>query len=355
MKKKSIAFVIPYFGKFRKDINIWLYSCSFNPTVNWIIFTDDRGEYNFPSNVRVIYTEFESFKNRLQKLFDFPVKLENKLRCYKLCDFRPALGELLEDDELLGYDFWGYCDMDQVWGDIRSFLTEDILDKYDKVGFLGNGTLFRNTKDNNRLYRKKIHGRELYKEIFSDVSNCFFDEVGINDIFLQAGVPIYNKVICSNLLFDRHNFAMAFLPKKEQYKNKNVIYLWDNGKVYHVYEHKNKVEKMELMYVHFLYYRTMQINLSESPLPQRFLIVPTEIVPYTEITLQFLREKSKSYWIKYIYHQLKYKNFYQKFEWLKAFVVKIYYFYVHPGVFNYWHWTNYDKNKKDRFYLLERS
>ena len=34
---------------------------------------------------------------------------------------------------MVGYDFWGHCDMDLIWGDIRNFITEDVLSKYDKI------------------------------------------------------------------------------------------------------------------------------------------------------------------------------------------------------------------------------
>ena len=53
----SICYVVPYFGTLPKtSFRLWLKSCKANPTVNWIIFTDDKTEYDYPDNVKVYYT-----------------------------------------------------------------------------------------------------------------------------------------------------------------------------------------------------------------------------------------------------------------------------------------------------------
>ena len=111
----SIAYVVPYFGKFPKGFQFWLMSCGCNPTIDWLIFTDDHMDYNYPPNVKVQYWTFEQMKRRVQKIFNFPISLE---RPYKLCDYKPAYGEIFSD-ELKGYDFWGDCDVDSS-GALRS-------------------------------------------------------------------------------------------------------------------------------------------------------------------------------------------------------------------------------------------
>ena len=59
-------------------------------------------------------------KERIQRIFDFPISLE---RPYKLCDYKPSYGEVFKD-ELAGYDFWGNCDIDLVWGNIKKNFTQ---------------------------------------------------------------------------------------------------------------------------------------------------------------------------------------------------------------------------------------
>ena len=50
---KSICYVVPYFGKFPVSFPLWLVSCGANPTVDWLIFTDDTTPYDYPQNVKV--------------------------------------------------------------------------------------------------------------------------------------------------------------------------------------------------------------------------------------------------------------------------------------------------------------
>lgn len=55
---KSIVYIVLYFGKFPSIFPLWLNSCRNNPTIDWLIFTDDHSCFNYPQNVRVEYTTF---------------------------------------------------------------------------------------------------------------------------------------------------------------------------------------------------------------------------------------------------------------------------------------------------------
>jgi hypothetical protein len=48
----------------------------------------------------------------------------------KLCDYRPALGELYQA-EVAAYDFWGHTDLDCVYGPLWEYVTDDLLDGCD--------------------------------------------------------------------------------------------------------------------------------------------------------------------------------------------------------------------------------
>ena len=91
----SIAYVVPYFGKFPKGFQFWLLSCKCNPSIDWLIFTDDKTPYDYPENVKVTYWTFDQMKKKVQAIYDFPIFLE---RPYKLCDFKPAYGEIFADE-----------------------------------------------------------------------------------------------------------------------------------------------------------------------------------------------------------------------------------------------------------------
>ncbi|MBQ4282819.1 MAG: hypothetical protein IJB96_02700, partial [Lachnospira sp.] len=106
----KIAIMTLYFGKLPSYIDLWLDSCRCNPDVDFIIYTDDEGEYLLPSNVYIKRCTFEDMRTRIASHFDFPISLKSP---YKLCDFKATYGDVFSD-EFAGYDFWGHCDLDQV-------------------------------------------------------------------------------------------------------------------------------------------------------------------------------------------------------------------------------------------------
>lgn len=50
----------------------------------------------------------------------------------KLCDFRPAFGRLFAP-ELVGADWWGWCDLDCVFGDLPGYLPPWVLNDFDLI------------------------------------------------------------------------------------------------------------------------------------------------------------------------------------------------------------------------------
>lgn len=168
---KKLIFIVPYFGPLPGYFHEWAFSAGYlrDQAVDFLLITDQTAAFELPANIRVWKLPFEEFKARLQEKFDFPIAVP---RPYKLCDFRPAWGYVFED-RLKGYDFWGNCDIDQVWGDVRAFITDDILDRYDRIHFLGHFTLYRNTPEMNGLFRKPgaIYG---HRKVFSDAMHYSF-------------------------------------------------------------------------------------------------------------------------------------------------------------------------------------
>ena len=84
---KSIAFIIPYFGKLPYYFDLWLHTCKANPDIIWFVFTDDKTEYKYPQNVKVRYIEFDEMVCRIKTYFDFQINLNEP---YRLCDFKPT-------------------------------------------------------------------------------------------------------------------------------------------------------------------------------------------------------------------------------------------------------------------------
>ena len=293
--------IVPYFGKLPEIFPIWLKSCSTNKDIEWLIITDDTSKYNYPKNVDVNYISWEDIKLRIQKLYDFEIILDKP---YKLCDYRVAYGEIFEE-ELEKYDFWGYCDLDVIFGDISKFITKEILDTYDKIQWRGHLTLYRNTKEVNRRYRLPINGNLLYKEIFTKTDNCFFDEDGIDKIYEQYEFSVYKETNFADLKIRSYNFFLLHFPKEYDYKNKHQIFVWDRGKLTRLYIENNKIKEEEFMYIHFLKRKIdcSKINLIED----RFVIMPNKLVILNEkINEEYIMKNSKNkFYFDYYLPRLK--------------------------------------------------
>src|SRR5699024_8951933 len=125
------------------------------------IYTDDVTEYNYPKNVHRIVMNFDECKRIIQSHFDFSIALKSPK---KLCDYKCAYGYVFQD-YLTDYDWWGHCDLDQVFGDLGTFITDERLNTVDKIYSIGHLTLYRNTEANNQIFMSEIEGRAWYKEV----------------------------------------------------------------------------------------------------------------------------------------------------------------------------------------------
>lgn len=178
MKNKyKICIVIPYFGKWPEWINYFLLSCKYNSSIDWQFFTDCGTPEIHAENLTfhpMTLTEFNELANS---------QLEIQLSVrhpYKLCDLKPAYG-LIFQKYLENYDFWGYGDLDLVYGKINDFISDQILDDYDIISnhtdfIAGHFCILRNTPQIIHLFRKGAY----YKKAFLQSKYTGFDEQILN-------------------------------------------------------------------------------------------------------------------------------------------------------------------------------
>ena len=174
MNKHSVALILPYYGKFPNYFPLWLKSAGANTNFTFMIFTDeDMSGYDVPANVHVHNMTLEDIRKRAAKHLGFEAVLTVP---YKLCDYKPMYG-LIFDDYLKGYDFWGHVDADIVWGDMGSFITDDLLDEYSRLFQRGHLNLYRNTDEVNHFALYELPGWNIcYKDIYSTTRHCCYDE-----------------------------------------------------------------------------------------------------------------------------------------------------------------------------------
>lgn len=313
---KSICLILPYFGKLPTWFNKFLVSCKNNPTIDFLIFTDDKQRYVYPKNVKVIYESFENFQKRYENK-----KLIKPLHPYKLCDYRITYGYVFEE-YLVKYDFWGYCDCDLIFGDIRKYVTEKILKNYNKIFTCGHLTILRNNPKINQLFRIiTIKQKYDFNYICNDKEPYSCDEwSGISKYFKENKIPQYNGKVIDDIMYQNNNIfrttrevryrdSKNLNQIKYNRKMKNIIYRYENGKLYRIYNINNTCKEKEILYVHF------QKRKLEDKIPSeksKYLIAPNYFYELTEENLKVHNIKKVTKYDKCFFRTIKQIEWYVK-------------------------------------------
>jgi len=257
-----ILLIVVYFGSWPPWFSAYLYSCRFNPSIDWLFLTDCKPPDVTPHNVRFISTS----RDKIQDLFSSTLKTEVSIPSNrKLCDLRPAYGFVFKD-YIDGYDFWGFCDIDIIWGNIRKFYTRQLLSINDIISsrkhrLAGHFTLLRNCPSVNEAFRQHAE----FKSIMACTSYCWFDEVGFSDLLESKSSNLGIRVLWDEY---RVNFARAVddLPSILSWSDK---FFWQDGHLFSLSE-GNK----EIMYLHFMNWKNSLrfCDLKYSDKPNRFNI-----------------------------------------------------------------------------------
>lgn len=187
-KDRSIIILICYYGEFPWYFKYFLHSCKYNKDIDYYIFTDNDYQYELPENVTIIKMSMAKIKKLISEKVGFTVNIDFP---YKLCDFKPAYGliflEFVED-----YDFWGYSDIDIIYGDIRNFINGRLLNEFEYISLrhdytTGCFSLFRNDPSINNLFKNS----KDYKKVFSSSKHFCFDECNFTQNLLATGKSIF--------------------------------------------------------------------------------------------------------------------------------------------------------------------
>ena len=320
---KKIIFICPYFGEFPNYFNLTLSSIKYNKSIDWLIITDIKKEYNYPDNVKLIYSSFNELKQKIQSRFDFKISLEKP---YKLCDYKPAYGFIFYE-YIKEYDFWGYCDFDCIYGNIRNFITEKVLTDYSRIYYLGHLSLYKNNEWINNMFKKPLGGKEIYKEVYSNSKNFAFDERQMIKIFNENGIAIFND----NKIADIYPYIGAFNmvetvvniengEHQSKIYNKQQIFKFERGTLECIFLEDNKINYQEKVYIH-LQKRFMYNNVDNEDI---FYIVPNKFIDNITINEKIIKKYSKR--IKYYRRRLRWKfslkKRKQKIKHLFRFLIK---------------------------------
>ncbi|SEL72997.1 hypothetical protein SAMN04487770_11615 [Butyrivibrio sp. ob235] len=274
---KHIAIIVPYFGNLPNCFKAWWISALKNPMLEFWFFTDNE-HIKSEGNIRVEHMFFSDFAKLIQNNYDFTIQCPQP---YKLCDFKPVYGEVFKD-RLKDYDYWGYCDVDMVFGNVKRFITDDILEKHDKIFVDGHISIFRNDNRMNTIYRSQGNYPEYnFQEAFTTSDSCYFDEYrGMELKLIREKCNVFNE----------GTFYINANPKKPHFFGKNgkkIVAKWEDGSLFQIDEEGNR---LELMYIHICK-REMVLVLDEKDNHIKNMnIVPGKILCNDETSLPGLFE-----------------------------------------------------------------
>ncbi len=237
------AIINCYYGKFPDYFQLWMESCRNMSHFDFFLFTDIEIDNKIiPQNVHVIIKNWEELLIKIQSKFDFKICIESP---YKLTDFKVAYGYIF-DEELKKYDYWGYCDVDMIFGDLERYLLPRFEENYEKIYRLGHLTLMKNNKKMRELFMQKGGGFS-YKEVFSKKECYSFDEhVGLMSITLANGV---NEYYIEEMADISCRVSRITVTRQKNYKYQ--LFYYEDGHVYRAYINENGSVKVdEFSYIH---------------------------------------------------------------------------------------------------------
>lgn len=286
-----ILVIATWFGPLPDWFPLWLTSCRFNPDLDWLLATDaNLPAVDIPANVHVVPLTMAEFAARIEATVGFSVRFE---KAYKACDYRPLYG-CLTDLVPGNWQFWGHCDMDMLFGNIRAFLPLKLLSSHDRVFGVGHFSLYRNDENANRFYRRPCPGLD-YREIIADRQPRGFDEhIGVNRIWhLHKGRFYEDESVIADI--DPHIGSLRRTSSHASASNYRwQIFCFDRGRVLRFYIEGGQLRSEEFMYVHF---QKRRFHLPVPPQDcDRVWLTPDGFVPMTDepLTLAKIKELNPS-------------------------------------------------------------
>jgi len=231
-----VAILHPYFGNIPPWWDIYIHGVGANSNIDFYYFTDlNLPTYGF-ENVKVVQISFQEIISLATKVLGFEVKISTP---YKLCDLKPSYGQLFSE-YIAAYDLWGHADVDVFYGNIQSWLTNNLLKEYDIIScrkhiISGQFTVYKNKKITNELY-KNILGFE--RLLNSNILN-YIDEKYMTEAVMNAAVG-------GQLQFYGED-ALVEDALSETRGRKRLLLLFREGKIF------DPIFKREYFMFHFIH------------------------------------------------------------------------------------------------------
>jgi hypothetical protein len=269
-----VAVIVPYFGGFPPYWALTLHTMALNPRIHWHLYTDQQVP-DAPANVVIHATTFPEVAERIARTVGYPIALTSP---YKLCDFRPAYGHVFADD-LRDYDYWGFGDLDVVFGDVWSHIGAAVARGDERILTFGHLSLFRNTERIATLYTQDTPGVPPAREVFTSHTHYSYDEFGgWRATAEHAGLTTFDD----RVFFDIYVDAYRPQANRSRRQRNDTVFAWQDGRCLELDRTTGQVVS-EAAYIH-LQKRAMRAGDLGLPSAHGTLAFgPVDIVPASDL------------------------------------------------------------------------
>lgn len=169
--------------------------------IDFLFYTDQIDFKLDSENYNIKYINREILQDKLSEILESEIKiLSNK----KISDVKSAYGEIFYED-IKGYDYFGFYDIDTLFGDLN-FWVREYIEEYDLISFgtpifhdriSGPLIIMKNSKRMRELYRLSL---ENFKKCFTHNEVEAWDEHAFYDIVKNNAryKIIYDSINCES-------------------------------------------------------------------------------------------------------------------------------------------------------------
>lgn len=171
--QRSLCLLVLRWGGWPPWTPLLLRTMQHNPSVNFTLLGDAPPlVHRWPPNVRFHEVSLRTISARVRRRLgvDPPASLKRvDGGGSKISDLKPMLAHLFPE-RLVGCDFWGWMQEDQLLGNLRAYLDEPTLNEHDTISPLlfphfhaGPFMVYRNAPHVNAAYRKSSQWRAVVR------------------------------------------------------------------------------------------------------------------------------------------------------------------------------------------------
>lgn len=255
MKARAII-LVTYFGKWPDYFDLYLYSCSKNPIVDFYYFTDCPIPEIIYANTYFISIPFSDYCKNVSIALDIDFRPSN---AYKLADLKPFLA-IIHADIINKYDFWGFGDIDLIYGRLSDILTTKNLNHYTAFSthtnkISGHFCLLSRNKFKEVGFKIKDWQQMLEDETSYVLDENYLARIVYPDMRYRRGIKKILRMnhLCTILDMPRW---LQWLTKKFQLEcfttsipTKDSLYIYKDGEIIDMQTNK------KLIYIHFIFFK----------------------------------------------------------------------------------------------------